>query len=52
MIRACYNGMCNGDFVFIYIWARQINQTTEWKAGDKYDEVAKLAYKHLIRVRR
>lgn len=49
MIRACHNGMCDGDFVFIYIWPTQ-GENPEWDVDDKYDDIAKVAYRHLIRV--
>lgn len=50
MIRACFLGMCNGEYVFIYPWLHPPPEQ-EWKQGDEFDEVAKEAYKYMIHVR-
>lgn len=47
MIRACYLGMCNGDYFFVYPWLLT-PAADEWQNGDEYDVIAKEAFKYLI----
>lgn len=51
LIRACALGMCNGEFLFIFVnveagW----DMTYPWRKNDSFDEIAKEAFKYMIHV--
>ncbi len=56
MLEACGQGMCGGDYVFIYFHATITTSTDMtsfqspdfWQAQDGQDSIAKQAYQNLI----
>ncbi|XP_053376167.1 atrial natriuretic peptide receptor 1-like [Mercenaria mercenaria] len=47
MIRAYKNGMCNGDYLFIYT-GLDTPTISVWKNGDSDDPIAKKAFRYLL----
>ena len=47
MARACRNGLCNGEYVFVYL-RLEAPEAQHWKNEDEDDLAAKEAYTHLI----
>jgi len=41
--------MCNGEYLFVYPWLFMPTEA-EWKRGDKFDDIAREAYKYVIHV--
>ncbi|KAL5017257.1 hypothetical protein ScPMuIL_006846 [Solemya velum] len=51
MLKACELDMCNGEYVFLHPSYMDFStESRKWKVGDEMDEMARLAYRHLLDV--